>query len=106
MASIEQARREAMNGSIGFFGALGAALSSLTALRTGYAAADAPARAQAEQSEIFARAINANSSSAMDWVYYAAQLNEGERSHCLRRAIELAYGDPIVMTEVRRLRRA
>ncbi len=106
MASIEQARREAMNGSIGFFGAIGAALSSLASLRTGYAAVDAPARPQAETSELFARALHTNPNNAMDWVYYAAQLKDGERSHCLGRAISLAYGDEIVMSEVRRLRRA
>jgi hypothetical protein len=106
MASIEQARREAMNGSVGFFGIVGTALSGISFLRTGFAAADAPARPQAETSEVFARAIAANSNSAMDWIYYASHLRDAERGYCLGRAIQLAYGDEIVLGEVRRLRRA
>jgi hypothetical protein len=103
MASIEQTRREAMGGTVGFFGALGAALRGLGAQRIG-SMADAPSRVRAEQSEVFARACGENSNSAMDWLYYAAQLRDDERRHCVRRAIELAYGDEVVMAEVRRLR--
>lgn len=102
MASIEQARREAMGGAIGFVGALGAALRSLGAWRVG-SASDAPAL-QTPHSEVFARALAERSSSAMDWLYYAAQLHDDERRHCIKRAIELGYGDERVLAEVRRLR--
>lgn len=103
MASIEQTRREAMGGTVGFFGTLGAALRGIGLLRTSQIEAVA-ARPRAEMSEVFARALHESSDSAMDWMYYAAQLHDDERRHCIGRAVELAYGDPIVMREIHRLR--
>lgn len=105
MASIEQTRRAAMGGTINFFGAIGAALRGVGTIRASIWA-DAPAMPKGELSEVFARAIHENSNSAMDWLYYAAQLHDAERAHCIERAINLAYGDEIVMAEIRRLRRA
>jgi hypothetical protein len=104
MASIEQTRREAMGGKVGFFEIVGAALRSLTIQRAGLIE-DAPARPLAECSELFARARHENSLSAMDWLYYAAQLRDEERHHCIVRAAQFAYGDEIVLKEIRRLSR-
>lgn len=104
MASIEQTRREAMGGTVGFFGAIGAALRSLGTQRIG-TLADAPARYVGECSELFARAREENSNSAMDWLYYAAQLRDEERHHCIVRASQLACGDEIILREIRRLSR-
>ncbi len=102
MASIEQTRREAMGGAIGFFGAIGAALRSLGTQRVG-TFEDAPARPFGQRSELYARACEESSNSAMDWLYYAAQLRDEERHYCIVRASRLACGDEIILREIRRL---
>lgn len=104
MASIEQTRREAMGGAGGFFSALGAAMRSIGMQRVG-AFEDAPARPLGKRSELFARACDENSNSATDWLHYAAQLRDEERHHCIVRASRLAYGDEMVIAEIRRLSR-
>lgn len=104
MASIEQNRHTAMVGVGGFFGAIGAALRSLGTQRVG-AFESAPARPLVEPSELFMRACQEDSNSALDWLYYAAQLRDEERHHCIVRAAQLAHGDTVILSEIRRLSR-
>ena len=57
-------------------------------------------------SELFTRAICESSNSAMDWLYYAAQLTDAaERRYCMRRALQIDPESEPVRRELRRLRR-
>lgn len=117
MTTIEQSRREqidqvaarAWSGTAGLFGglfaALGAGLRGLGELRAGVTAAPAARASGGQISEVFSRALCDDSNSAMDWLYYAAQLSDPEeRSYCARKARQIDPTSEIVRAELRRLR--
>jgi hypothetical protein len=115
MTTIEQIQQERMEllaarsrGAAGrfggFFAALGAGLRGLGEQRAGVAAR-AEEQASGAMSELFARAVSEGSNSAMDWLYYAAQLRDpGERRYCATRALQIDPESPLVRAELRRLR--
>jgi hypothetical protein len=114
MTTIEQTQRErtemaAWAGAAGLFGglftALAAGLRGLGQLRVGADVIARPQIVSGVTSEIFARAVSEGSNSAMDWLYYAAQLEAGdERRYCIGKALQIDPSAPVVQAEARRLR--
>lgn len=106
---IDQAAAQAMGTAGifgGFFATIGAALRDLAELRAGATSFPHAQAAGGTTSEIFARAMSERTNSAMDWLYYAAQLHdEGERRFCIERALQVDPACPIVRAEIRRLAR-
>lgn len=88
----------------GLFNALGSGLRGLGRLRAGVDAHRIAPPATAEMSELFARAVCENSNSAMDWLYYAAQLTSpAERRYCVGRALQIDPESEVVRRELRRM---
>ncbi len=117
MSTIEQSRREqidqmaaqALRAGSGFVGGLfasmGVGLRGLADLRAGAPSLAAAPAVCSGTSELFARAIGENSNSAMDWLYYAAQLpSADERRYCAGRALQIDPQNEVVRAELRRMR--
>lgn len=105
---IEVAAARPQSGAAGLFDGFVAALSvrlrGLGELRVG-AGVNAPQIISGVTSELFARAVSENSSSATGWLGYASQLSDAaERSFCIGKALQLAPDCPVVRAEARRLR--
>lgn len=116
MTTFQQSRQERIDqmamaqGGTGFFGgfraAIGDGLRTLGGFRAGATTFPEARAASGEMSEIFARVVCENPNSAMDWLYYAAQLrSHEERRYCIARALQIDPLDEIVLAEVRRLSR-
>jgi hypothetical protein len=93
----------------GFFGsllgALGAGLQGLGRARVTAIPTTAAPEPSSKMSELFARAICENSNSALDWLYYAAQLSSpDERRYCAYRALQIDPTSELVRQELRRIR--
>lgn len=87
------------------FGALGGGLRGLGRARATSGATAATPAPSGQMSELFARAICENSNSAIEWLYYAAQLsNPHERRYCAYRALQIDPTSELVRQELRRLR--
>jgi hypothetical protein len=111
MAITQQTQRERidMAGQVvggGLIGGLIGALRGLGRLRAGATVAEAAPAPPTQMSELFARAVCESSNSAMDWLYYAAQLtNPAERRYCVDRALQIDPASELIRRELRRMGR-